>query len=154
MRCWTGCFHFAIYAVQEVCEARACVEYAASGVIYVAGSPAQFEFSTFKRIERSGLESEKPNHVLVVTVYNAIYPITVRVIHQVSFSKLLLVGDGGIGASAKDEEKGRGREGATINVRISVGFLEESNFFQILSKFLHLLLLIALNTLGVLAECG
>lgn len=72
--------------LKEVEGARACVVYAQTNQIYVAGQAALFNYSTSKMIQRLGLESEHPNHVLILTIYNAQYPVTVDVIHQVSFS--------------------------------------------------------------------
>lgn len=38
----------------------------------------------FQFIQRLGLESEIPNHVLILTIYNAQYPITVDVSEGIS----------------------------------------------------------------------
>jgi hypothetical protein len=53
--------------------------------VEVAGVPALFNYSTSQCIQRGSLESENPNHVIVLTVGNANYPINARVIHRVSF---------------------------------------------------------------------
>lgn len=71
--------------------ARACVVYAQTNQIYVAGQAALFNYSTSKMIQRLGLESENPNHVLILTIYNAQYPINVEVIHQVIFILSILI---------------------------------------------------------------
>ncbi|KAK6060226.1 hnRNP-L/PTB/hephaestus splicing factor family protein [Cooperia oncophora] len=44
---------------------------------------ALFNYSTSQNIQRLGFESENPCKVLVITVYNAQYPIDVHVIHQI-----------------------------------------------------------------------
>ncbi|VDP13188.1 unnamed protein product [Soboliphyme baturini] len=67
----------------ELSSAQNCVQYAQNNPIYVAGQPALFNYSTSKMIQRIGLESEHPNSVLVLTVYNAQYPINVDVIHTI-----------------------------------------------------------------------
>lgn len=75
--------------------ARSCVVYAQTNQIYVAGQAALFNYSTSKMIQRLGLESETPNHVLILTIYNAQYPVNVDVIHQVLlmfFSYLVYLG--------------------------------------------------------------
>ncbi|VDM40066.1 unnamed protein product [Toxocara canis] len=72
----------ALVEFEEVEGARACVVYAQTNQIYVAGQAALFNYSTSKMIQRLGLESEHPNHVLILTIYNAQYPVNVDVIHQ------------------------------------------------------------------------
>lgn len=57
----------------------------------MAGQAALFNYSTSKMIQRLGLESENPNHVLILTIYNAQYPINVEVIHQVIFILSILI---------------------------------------------------------------
>ncbi|KHN85841.1 Heterogeneous nuclear ribonucleoprotein L-like [Toxocara canis] len=73
----------ALVEFEEVEGARACVVYAQTNQIYVAGQAALFNYSTSKMIQRLGLESEHPNHVLILTIYNAQYPVNVDVIHQI-----------------------------------------------------------------------
>ncbi|GMT03109.1 hypothetical protein PENTCL1PPCAC_30399, partial [Pristionchus entomophagus] len=67
--------------------ARSCVVYSTTQQIFVAGQPALFNYSTSRYIQRLGLESETPNHVLILTVYNAQYPITVDVLHEICKSQ-------------------------------------------------------------------
>uniref|UniRef100_A0A915PS64 RRM domain-containing protein n=1 Tax=Setaria digitata TaxID=48799 RepID=A0A915PS64_9BILA len=73
----------ALVEFEEVEGARSCVVYAQTNQIYVAGQAALFNYSTSKMIQRLGLESETPNHVLILTIYNAQYPVNVDVIHQI-----------------------------------------------------------------------
>ncbi|KAL3991037.1 Fibronectin-binding protein A N-terminus (FbpA) family protein [Acanthocheilonema viteae] len=73
----------ALVEFEEVEGARSCVVYAQTNQIYVAGQAALFNYSTSKMIQRLGLESETPNHVLILTIYNAQYPINVDVIHEI-----------------------------------------------------------------------
>lgn len=102
---YATCFssrRMALVEFEELDSARRCVVFAQTTPINVAGHPALFNFSTsqvyfsvvltiifrcclfyFQAIQRIGLESEHPNHILVLTIYNAHYPINVDVIHQV-----------------------------------------------------------------------
>ncbi|EYC11384.1 hypothetical protein Y032_0050g1890 [Ancylostoma ceylanicum] len=73
----------ALVEFEEIEAARACVTFAASNLIFVAGDAALFNYSTSQNIQRLGFESENPCKVLVITVYNAQYPIDVHVIHQI-----------------------------------------------------------------------
>ncbi|VDO43609.1 unnamed protein product [Haemonchus placei] len=73
----------ALVEFEEIEAARACVTFAASNLIFVAGDAALFNYSTSQNIQRLGFESETPCKVLVITVYNAQYPIDVHVIHQI-----------------------------------------------------------------------
>ncbi|VDM61281.1 unnamed protein product [Angiostrongylus costaricensis] len=73
----------ALVEFEDIEAARACVTFAASNLIFVAGDAALFNYSTSQNIQRLGFESEAPCKVLVITVYNAQYPIDVHVIHQI-----------------------------------------------------------------------
>ncbi|KAK0402353.1 hypothetical protein QR680_016287 [Steinernema hermaphroditum] len=73
----------ALVEFEELEGARSCVVFASQNQIYVSGQPALFNYSTSKMIQRLGLESEKPNHVLILTIYNAQYPVNVEVIYQI-----------------------------------------------------------------------
>ncbi|VDL78659.1 unnamed protein product [Nippostrongylus brasiliensis] len=73
----------ALVEFEDIEAARACVTFAASNLIFVAGDAALFNYSTSQNIQRLGFESETPCKVLVITVYNAQYPIDVHVIHQI-----------------------------------------------------------------------
>ncbi|VDO65194.1 unnamed protein product [Heligmosomoides polygyrus] len=73
----------ALVEFEDIEAARACVTFAASNLIFVAGEAALFNYSTSQNIQRLGFESESPCKVLVITVYNAQYPIDVHVIHQI-----------------------------------------------------------------------
>ncbi|PIO55328.1 hypothetical protein TELCIR_23286, partial [Teladorsagia circumcincta] len=73
----------ALVEFEDIEAARACVTFAASNLIFVAGDAALFNYSTSQNIQRLGFESENPCKVLVITVYNAQYPIDVHVIHQI-----------------------------------------------------------------------
>lgn len=75
--------NMALVEFENAKDARACVEYAKDHAIYVAGQEAQFSYSVSKKIQRVGLESAEPNHVLILTIYNAYYPINVNVIHKI-----------------------------------------------------------------------
>ncbi|KAJ1368526.1 hypothetical protein KIN20_029674 [Parelaphostrongylus tenuis] len=73
----------ALVEFEDIEAARACVTFAASNLIFVAGDAALFNYSTSQNIQRLGFESETQCKVLVITVYNAQYPIDVHVIHQI-----------------------------------------------------------------------
>lgn len=73
----------ALVEFEDIEAARACVTFAASNLIFVAGDSALFNYSTSQNIQRLGFESETQCKVLVITVYNAQYPIDVHVIHQI-----------------------------------------------------------------------
>ncbi|PIO60219.1 hypothetical protein TELCIR_18289, partial [Teladorsagia circumcincta] len=68
----------ALVEFEDIEAARACVTFAASNLIFVAGDAALFNYSTSQNIQRLGFESENPCKVLVITVYNAQYPIDVH----------------------------------------------------------------------------
>lgn len=72
---------------EEVESARQCVKVSQENPVEVAGVPALFNYSTSQTIQRGSLESDKPNHVLALTISNATYPINARVIHRVRFVK-------------------------------------------------------------------
>ncbi|CAJ0579375.1 unnamed protein product, partial [Mesorhabditis spiculigera] len=63
--------------------ATKCVYFAAEKMINIAGYPALFNFSTSPTIQRLGLECEVPNHVIVISISNVQYPITVNVIRDI-----------------------------------------------------------------------
>ncbi|VDM44557.1 unnamed protein product [Toxocara canis] len=73
----------ALVEFEEEAGARACVSYTQTTQIYVMGQPARFNYSTSKKIQRVGLESEHPSRVLVLSISNVHYPIDVNVIHQI-----------------------------------------------------------------------
>ncbi|VDM41369.1 unnamed protein product [Toxocara canis] len=73
----------ALVEFEEEAGARACVSYTQTTQIYVMGQPARFNYSTSKKIQRHGLESEHPSRVLVLSISNVLYPIDVNVIHQI-----------------------------------------------------------------------
>uniref|UniRef100_A0A915L1A5 RRM domain-containing protein n=1 Tax=Romanomermis culicivorax TaxID=13658 RepID=A0A915L1A5_ROMCU len=73
----------ALVEFEDIESAKNCVTYAQSNQIYVAGQPALFNFSTSKMIQRIGLECEKPSCVVVLSIYNAAYPISVDIIYQI-----------------------------------------------------------------------
>lgn len=63
----------ALVEFEDLEAARKCVVFAQSNPIEVAGQPALFNYSTSQFIQRLGLESEHPNKVLILTIYNAQY---------------------------------------------------------------------------------
>ncbi|KAH7728026.1 hypothetical protein AAVH_04270 [Aphelenchoides avenae] len=73
----------ALVEFEDLEAARKCVVFAQSNPIDVAGQPALFNYSTSQFIQRLGLESEHPNKVLILTIYNAQYAVNVDVIQQI-----------------------------------------------------------------------
>nr|CDJ97243.1 unnamed protein product [Haemonchus contortus] len=73
----------ALVEFEEIEAARACVTFAASSFILVAGDVAMFNYSTSQHIQRLGFESKTPCKVLVITVYNVQCPIDVHVINRI-----------------------------------------------------------------------
>ncbi|KAK7103356.1 hypothetical protein V1264_018272 [Littorina saxatilis] len=75
----------ALIEFEDINGARNCVEYVQSSAIYVAGQPAYFNYSTSQKIQRPGdPEDNRPaNHVLLFTILNPQYPITVDVMHTI-----------------------------------------------------------------------
>lgn len=70
----------ALIEFEDINGARNCVEYGQP--IHVGGVQAYFNYSTSQKIQRPGGE-EKPNKVLLFTVLNPQYPITVDVMHTI-----------------------------------------------------------------------
>ncbi|VDO75082.1 unnamed protein product [Haemonchus placei] len=73
----------ALVEFEEIEAARACVTFAATNFIPVAGDVAMFNYSTSQHIQRLGFESRTPCKVLVLTVYNVQRPLDVHVISRV-----------------------------------------------------------------------
>ncbi|CAL1540964.1 unnamed protein product [Lymnaea stagnalis] len=77
----------ALIEFEDINGAKNCVEYCQQGnSIYVAGQPAFFNFSLSQKIQRPGEgEDARPaNHILLFTVLNPQYPITVDVMHTIN----------------------------------------------------------------------
>ncbi|XP_052720191.1 heterogeneous nuclear ribonucleoprotein L-like isoform X2 [Crassostrea angulata] len=77
--------HQALVEFEDISGATSCVNYAEENQIYVAGQPAYFNFSTSQRIQRpaGGEDHRGGNHILLFTVLNPQYPITVDVMHKI-----------------------------------------------------------------------
>ncbi|KAK7507044.1 hypothetical protein BaRGS_00001895 [Batillaria attramentaria] len=75
----------ALIEFEDLNGARNCVEYVQTSSIYVAGQPAYFNYSTSQKIQRPGdPEDNRPaNHILLFTILNPQYPITVDVMHTI-----------------------------------------------------------------------
>ncbi|KAK6058518.1 hnRNP-L/PTB/hephaestus splicing factor family protein [Cooperia oncophora] len=73
----------ALVEFEEQKAATACINFAASNLIYVGGGTPMFNYSTSKKVQRTGFESDTPSKVLVITVYNVRIPIDVHVFHRV-----------------------------------------------------------------------
>ncbi|KAI8787835.1 heterogeneous nuclear ribonucleoprotein L [Biomphalaria glabrata] len=76
----------ALIEFEDLNGAKNCVDYCLQGnSIYVAGQPAFFNFSLSTKIQRPGEEDTRPpNHVLLFTILNPQYPITVDVMHTIN----------------------------------------------------------------------
>lgn len=64
-------------------QARACIAYSKNHQIMVRNHPVLINYSTSEKIQRSGLESEDPCKVIVLTISNVTYPITVDILKEV-----------------------------------------------------------------------
>ncbi|XP_032811644.1 heterogeneous nuclear ribonucleoprotein L-like isoform X3 [Petromyzon marinus] len=77
----------ALVEFERLEDARACVAGTAGDPVYVGGQPAYCNFSTSQRISRKGGtpadDVARTNHILLLTVNNALYPITTEVIHTI-----------------------------------------------------------------------
>ncbi|XP_041352711.1 heterogeneous nuclear ribonucleoprotein L-like isoform X2 [Gigantopelta aegis] len=76
----------ALIEFEDLSGARNCVNYCQTNSIYVAGQPAFFNYSTSQKIQRPGdPEDMRPaNHILLFTILNPQYPITVDVMHTIT----------------------------------------------------------------------
>lgn len=73
----------ALVEFETIRSAKECVMDSKVGTVEVAGYKVNIQFSKSEYIRRSGLESQYANNVLIVSVYNVLYPVTVDVIYQV-----------------------------------------------------------------------
>uniref|UniRef100_F1KVG6 Heterogeneous nuclear ribonucleoprotein L n=1 Tax=Ascaris suum TaxID=6253 RepID=F1KVG6_ASCSU len=73
----------ALVEFEEEDSARACITYTNNTQIYIMGQAALFNYSTSKKIQRVGLETEHASRVLILTVYNVCQPIDINVIFQI-----------------------------------------------------------------------
>ncbi|KAK6182268.1 hypothetical protein SNE40_009988 [Patella caerulea] len=78
----------ALIEFEDAIGARNCVDYAQSSAIYVAGQPAFFNYSTSQKIQRPGdpEDNQPANHILLFTILNPQYPITVDVMQTICSS--------------------------------------------------------------------
>ena len=75
-------------------EARACIAYSKNNQIMVRNHPVLINYSTSEKIQRGGLEGEDPNKVIVLTISNVTYPITVETLKEVScFCAIVIYGE-------------------------------------------------------------
>ncbi|KAJ8321028.1 hypothetical protein KUTeg_002615 [Tegillarca granosa] len=77
--------HQALVEFEDITGARNCVNYSQNNAIYVGSQAAYFNYSTSQRIQRpgGGDDPRAPNHILLFTVLNPQYPITVDVMHTI-----------------------------------------------------------------------
>ncbi|XP_006007837.1 heterogeneous nuclear ribonucleoprotein L-like isoform X1 [Latimeria chalumnae] len=75
----------ALVEFENVDCAKKCVTFAADQPVYIAGQQAFFNYSTSKRITRPGNADNpsKGNKVLLLSIQNPLYPITVDVLYNV-----------------------------------------------------------------------
>ncbi|KAL3873206.1 hypothetical protein ACJMK2_036349 [Sinanodonta woodiana] len=75
----------ALVEFDSIQGARNCVTYAAQNQLFVNGQAAYFNYSTSQRITRPGGpdDTRTANHILLFTVLNPQYPITVDVMHTI-----------------------------------------------------------------------
>ncbi|KAM4695402.1 heterogeneous nuclear ribonucleoprotein L-like [Discoglossus pictus] len=75
----------ALVEFEDVESSKSCVSFATSQPVYIAGQQAYFNYSTSKRITRPA-NTEDPsggNKVLLLSIQNPLYPITVDVLYSV-----------------------------------------------------------------------
>ncbi|XP_013379094.1 heterogeneous nuclear ribonucleoprotein L isoform X2 [Lingula anatina] len=75
----------ALVEFDDINGAISLIKYAQTSQIYVQGMPAFFNYSTSQKIQRSGGpdDPKAANKVLLITVLNPQYPITVDVLHTI-----------------------------------------------------------------------
>jgi heterogeneous nuclear ribonucleoprotein L len=78
----------ALIEMETVEAAMAVVDHNKTNTVVVKGRPVFFNFSksqTIKRFSEPGpsLEGQQPNHVLLFTIFNPLFPITTEVIHKI-----------------------------------------------------------------------
>uniref|UniRef100_A0A669PK25 Heterogeneous nuclear ribonucleoprotein L like n=1 Tax=Phasianus colchicus TaxID=9054 RepID=A0A669PK25_PHACC len=75
----------ALVEFEKVESAKKCVTFAADEPVYIAGQQAFFNYSTSKRITRPGNTDDPSggNKVLLLSIQNPLYPITVDVLYTV-----------------------------------------------------------------------
>uniref|UniRef100_A0A8C8W895 Heterogeneous nuclear ribonucleoprotein L-like n=1 Tax=Peromyscus maniculatus bairdii TaxID=230844 RepID=A0A8C8W895_PERMB len=75
----------ALVEFENVDSAKECVTFAADEPVYIAGQQAFFNYSTSKRITRPGNTDDPSggNKVLLLSIQNPLYPITVDVLYTV-----------------------------------------------------------------------
>ncbi|CAH1792095.1 unnamed protein product [Owenia fusiformis] len=76
--------HQALIEFENMLGAEACVSYSQHSQIFIAGQPCGFNFSTSQKIQRpEGGESKSTNKILLFTILNPQYPISVDVMHTI-----------------------------------------------------------------------
>nr|XP_022315358.1 heterogeneous nuclear ribonucleoprotein L-like [Crassostrea virginica]XP_022315359.1 heterogeneous nuclear ribonucleoprotein L-like [Crassostrea virginica] len=77
--------HQALIEFEDISGATNCVNYSSENQIFVAGQPAYFNYSTSQRIQRPGPkdENKQTNNILLFTVLNPQYPVTVDIMHTI-----------------------------------------------------------------------
>ncbi|NXJ96322.1 HNRLL protein, partial [Corythaixoides concolor] len=75
----------ALVEFENIESAKKCVTFAADEPVYIAGQQAFFNYSTSKRITRPGNTDDPSggNKVLLLSIQNPLYPITVDVLYTV-----------------------------------------------------------------------
>jgi len=76
----------ALVEFESLDGARNCVTYSQSAPIYCAGQPAFFNYSTSEHIKRPGEgdDGKPPNHILLFTILNPQFSISVDVLHKIT----------------------------------------------------------------------
>ncbi|XP_061183931.1 heterogeneous nuclear ribonucleoprotein L-like [Saccostrea echinata] len=77
--------HQALIEFEDISGATSCVNYGEENQIYVAAQPAYVNYSTSQKIQRpvGGDDHRAGNHILLFTVLNPQYPISVDVMHSI-----------------------------------------------------------------------
>ncbi|KAI0229731.1 Heterogeneous nuclear ribonucleoprotein L [Lamellibrachia satsuma] len=74
----------ALVEFEDISGATNLINYAQSNPIYICGKPTHFNYSTSQKIQRPGGDDRGgSNNVLLFTIINPQYPITVHVMHTI-----------------------------------------------------------------------
>ncbi|NXS43780.1 HNRLL protein, partial [Balaeniceps rex] len=102
----------ALVEFENVESAKKCVTFAADEPVYIAGQQAFFNYSTSKRITRPGNTDDPSggNKVLLLSIQNPLYPITVDVLYTVcnpvgKVQRIVIFKRNGIQAMTPGEKK-------------------------------------------------
>jgi len=76
----------AFVQMQNVSDATAVIQFYSQVQAAIRGKPCYVQYSSHTELTVPQEEQETPNHILLVSVINLVYPVTIDILHQV-FSK-------------------------------------------------------------------